>query len=38
VANIVDQLRDAGKTWRAYMEDMGNDPMRESATCGQPRA
>ena len=23
-------------TWRAYTEDMGNDPSRESATCGQP--
>jgi len=27
---------DTVKTWKAYMEDMGNDPARESATCGHP--
>ena len=29
-----DQLEAAGLTWRAYMEDMGNDPRRERASCG----
>ncbi len=31
---LPDQLREAGYSWRGYMEDMGNDPARESATCG----
>jgi hypothetical protein len=31
---LPNQLAEAGYTWRAYMEDMGNDPARESATCG----
>ena len=26
----------AGLTWKGYMGDMGNDPARESATCGHP--
>jgi hypothetical protein len=34
IKSLPDQLKDAGYTWRAYMEDMGNDPARESATCG----
>jgi phosphatidylinositol-3-phosphatase len=33
---VADQLTAAGKTWRGYMEDMGNTPTREQATCGQP--
>ncbi len=33
---FVDQLEQRGLTWRGYMEDMGNDPARESATCGAP--
>ncbi len=36
VPTLAKQLKDAGKTWRAYMEDMGNNPRRESATCGHP--
>jgi phospholipase C len=36
VKTLADQLTAAGKTWRAYMEDMGNDPARESSTCGHP--
>jgi hypothetical protein len=36
VKTIADQLSEIGKTWRAYMGDMGNDPSRESATCGHP--
>jgi hypothetical protein len=35
---IADQLTGAGLTWKGYMEDMGNDPTREAATCGQPIA
>ncbi len=35
VPTIADQL-DGKKSWKAYMEDMGNIPSRESATCGHP--
>ena len=31
---LPDQLEAAGFTWKGYMEDMGNDPARESASCG----
>ncbi|HEY9427802.1 MAG TPA: alkaline phosphatase family protein [Gemmatimonadaceae bacterium] len=37
VQTIANQLEAQGLTWRAYMEDMGNDPTRESATCGHAR-
>ena len=33
VRTLPDQLKAAGFTWMAYMEDMGNDPHREAATC-----
>lgn len=36
VKTLVDQLSAAGLTWKGYMEDMGNDPARESPTCGHP--
>jgi hypothetical protein len=36
VATIASQLQGAHLTWRDYNEDMGNDPARESATCGHP--
>ncbi|MEO8314159.1 MAG: alkaline phosphatase family protein [Pseudomonadota bacterium] len=36
VRTIVDQLQRKGLSWKGYMEDMGNDPARESATCGHP--
>jgi hypothetical protein len=36
VKTIADQLAAKGLTWKAYMEDMGNIPTRESATCGHP--
>jgi hypothetical protein len=36
VKTIADQLTAANLTWRGYMEDMGNDPARESSTCGRP--
>jgi len=36
VKTLADQLNSIGKTWRGYMEDMGNDPSREAAACGHP--
>jgi hypothetical protein len=36
IKTLPDQLKAAGKTWRGYMEDMGKNPAREQATCGQP--
>jgi hypothetical protein len=36
VQNVGTQLSTAHKTWKAYMEDMGNDPNRETAACGHP--
>lgn len=37
VPTIANQLEAAGLSWKAYMEDMGNIPARESANCGHPR-
>lgn len=36
VPTIANQLAARGRTWKGYMEDMGNDPEREPARCGQP--
>jgi len=36
VANIGTQMSAAGIKWKAYQEDMGNDPQREAAACGHP--
>lgn len=36
VRTVVDQMQGAHLTWKAYMEDMGNAPGREAATCGHP--
>ena len=36
VRTLVDQMTQVGLSWRGYMEDMGNDPARESAACGHP--
>ena len=36
VRTLPEQLERAGYSWKGYMEDMGNDPARESATCGHP--
>ncbi|HEY4426937.1 MAG TPA: alkaline phosphatase family protein [Solirubrobacteraceae bacterium] len=36
VANIGNQLSARKLTWKAYQEDMGNDPNREAAACGHP--
>ncbi len=35
---IADQLSAKGLRWKGYMEDMGKDPTREAATCGEPGA
>ncbi len=37
VQTITNQLESAHLSWKAYMEDMGNNPRRESATCAHPR-
>jgi hypothetical protein len=36
VQTVANQLAAKGLTWKAYMEDMGTIPSRESATCGHP--
>jgi phosphatidylinositol-3-phosphatase len=36
VANIGTQLSAHKLNWKAYQEDMGNDPNRETAACGHP--
>ena len=36
VKTLPDQLEAAGLNWKGYMEDMGNYPQRERATCGHP--
>jgi len=34
VPTLADQLESAGLTWKAYLEDMGQDPAREARSCG----
>jgi hypothetical protein len=36
VANIGTQLSATHHNWKAYEQDMGNDPNREAAACGHP--
>ena len=36
VPNIGNQLSAKKLTWKAYLQDMGNDPNREAAACGHP--
>jgi phosphatidylinositol-3-phosphatase len=36
VKTVADQLAARGLSWMGYMEDMGNDPERESGLCGHP--
>jgi len=36
VENIGTQLTAAKHKWKAYEQDMGNDPNRETAACGHP--
>lgn len=38
VKTLANQLTEHGLTWRGYMEDLGNDPTREEATCGRPES
>ncbi len=37
VKTLANQLQDAGYTWKGYMEGMGANPVRETATCGHVR-
>ena len=37
VQTLANQLDAINMSWRGYMGDMGNDPTRESATCGHPK-
>ena len=37
VLTVANQLNGAGYTWKAYEEDMGDTPSRESMTCGHPK-
>jgi hypothetical protein len=36
VKTIADQMAARGLSWKGYMQDMGNTPSREAATCGHP--
>lgn len=36
ILSLANQLQGAHKSWRGYMEDMGNNPSRERQTCGHP--
>src|SRR5437879_1795528 len=36
VPTLANQLEAKHLTWKGFMEDMGSDPARESATCGHP--
>jgi hypothetical protein len=37
VQTLADQLEAKGLTWKGYMEDMGNDPVRDNGTtCAHP--
>ena len=37
VKTIADQLDARHLSWKGYMQDLGNDPSRESAACGHPQ-
>jgi phosphatidylinositol-3-phosphatase len=36
IKSIGNQLTEKGLGWKAYEQDMGNDPTREAAACGHP--
>ena len=36
VKTLFNQFDKAGVSYKGYMQDMGNDPAREAATCGNP--
>jgi phosphatidylinositol-3-phosphatase len=38
IQTIGNELSSAGLSWKGYMQDMGNNPARESAACGHPAA
>ncbi|MGI8696343.1 MAG: hypothetical protein ACR2JQ_06785, partial [Mycobacteriales bacterium] len=33
---VTSRLQSVGRSWKAYQQDMGNVPARESATCAHP--
>lgn len=37
IRTIANQLQATHRTWKGFMEDMGNDPGREAAACGHPK-
>ena len=37
VQTVANQLSATGRTWKGYMEDMGNVPTREAAACAHPQ-
>ena len=36
ISTLANELDTAGLRWKGYMEDMGNNPRRESSHCGHP--
>ncbi|HZT64787.1 MAG TPA: alkaline phosphatase family protein [Acidimicrobiales bacterium] len=36
VQTVASQLSSAGRSWKGYMEDMGNVPSREASACAHP--
>ena len=36
VSTVANQLTTAGRNWKGYMQDMGNNPSREAAVCAHP--
>ena len=38
VQTLFNQFDAAHVSWKGYMQDMGNDPTREAATCGNPES
>ncbi|HEX4864566.1 MAG TPA: alkaline phosphatase family protein, partial [Acidimicrobiales bacterium] len=36
VRTVGNQLSDSGRSWKGYMQDMGNVPSREAQVCGHP--
>ncbi|MFT3790972.1 MAG: alkaline phosphatase family protein [Rudaea sp.] len=37
IKTVADQIEAANLDWKGYMEDMGNDPAREAASCGHAK-
>ena len=36
VSTVANQLTATGRSWKGYLQDMGNDPSREAAVCAHP--